>query len=219
MWTTVRCGRCRGCGEAAPPTDASAEREDVCLGCGGDAYIVPVTVKATGSTKSGRPPHREPMTADDVAEARSTASHGLEVRLAELHGQHDDEAFAERRQVARELQTIRATDPQLAAALESFHGPEGDAWVEHRWGRGFVVWQHTAAAQLLCAMLAEQSSGRAGYLVAPTRLLALARETQEHDRATTKQDAVIRILLGRAEREARELLARMQRVVTEHQAA
>jgi hypothetical protein len=208
MFTTVRCGRCRGCGEVTTPTDTSAERQDVCLSCGGAAYIVPVTVKETGSTKDGREPRREAGDASDTALAHAPVDEDDE--LEQLHD------------VAEELERVRAQDPQLAAALASYHGPEGEGWIQHRWGRGFVLWQHTAAGKQLVTHLAERSPHRSGYLVPPTRLLAEDRATQEQpgSAASSGRDgALVRVLLTRARDKARELLLRMQCVVAEHQVA
>lgn len=210
MWTTIRCGRCRGCGEAAPPTDTSAEREDVCLACGGSAYIVPVTVKEKGSTKHGRAPRREAADIGDYIPDAPPDRYTVE----------PEEVEPERERVALELETIAATDPQLAAGLSSYHGPEGDEWVEHRWGRGFTLWQHTPAGQQLVHELCERSPGRAGFLVDPTKLLAGARERLERQGAPqTRDDSRARVLLGRADVEARELLKRVQGVSQKVEAA
>jgi hypothetical protein len=202
MWTTVRCGLCRGCGETTAPTDTSAERQDVCLNCGGAAYIVPVTVRSKGSTNEGGSGGSSatdydagPLMLAGPADPTADADHDL----------------SERRQVAAELRRLETQDPQLAAALASYHGPEGERWIRHRWGRGFVVWQHTRAGKQLAEHVAAQSLRGCGYLVAPTERLARARDTQERPPAgrTTADHQLQRVLLGKADREARELLRRL----------
>lgn len=211
MWTTVCCGTCHGCGETTNPTDTSAERQDVCLACGGASYIVPVTVRTKGSGNGGA----------------SGGSSGLDgdaapLVLASPEPAHETEHDAsEHVRIAHDLDALRAQDPQLAAALASFHGPEGDAWVEHRWGRGFVVWQHTPAGRQLAEHVAEQSIRGCGHLVAPLDRIARARETQERPpvgRAPADHQ-LQRSLLGRADREARELLRRVRAVAEVESAA
>lgn len=211
MFTTVACGRCHGCGEAAPPTDASAERQDVCLGCGGDAYIVPVTVRPTGSTNEG----------GSGGSSATDFDAGPLLLAAPDAAQDQDSRLSERRGVASELRAIRAQDPQLAAALESYHGPEGARWVEHRWGRAFTLWQHTPAGKQLAEHVAEQSVRGCGHLVAPTERLARARETQERppEGRTRADHQLQRVLLARADREARDLLRRVLAAVSDVETA
>lgn len=208
MWTTVRCGRCRGGGEATTPTDASAERQDVCLDCGGAAYIVPVTVRAKASNGQSGAGGASALDGD-------SAPLFLPAVLPETTSEHDPD-HQERRRVARDLEALGTSDPQLAAALASYHGPEGDRWVEHRWGRGFVAWQHTQAGKQLAEHVATQSTHRAGYLIPITDRLAQIREAHEHPGAAPKPSAahqLERVLLGRADREAREILRRLKSLV------
>jgi hypothetical protein len=201
MWTTVRCGTCRGGGEATNPTDTSAERQDVCLVCGGDAYIVPVTVRASKHLGSGG--GGGSATDGDCLPAPPATA---------IANEHDLDG---KREIKREIESLRSRDPQLADALASYHGAEAEPWVGHRWGRGFVVWQHTPAGKVIAREVAEQSERRAGFLVAPTRLLALARDQLEvpGDAPVMLRDTTrLRVLMGRADREARELLRRVHAV-------
>lgn len=203
MFTTVRCGLCKGCGETTAPTDTSAERGDVCLGCGGASYIVPVTVRAKKQQDQGG--GGSSATDGDCLPAPPQAAHE--------HRHHADD----RQRVAQELQTLRSQDPQLADAITSYHGPESEPWVRHRWGRGFCLWQHTPAGKLVVREVSEQSERRAGFLVAPTRLLALARDQLElpGDAHVVFRDAQrLRVLMARADREARDLQRRMQAAIT-----
>lgn len=198
MYTTVRCNSCRGSGEVVDPTDTSAERQDVCLACGGAAYIVPVTARCGKQSHSGGG-----GSATDDAEVPLPASPTVHPALE----QGDD-----RNRVTRDLEAIRIRDPQLADALASYHGPEAEPWVRHRWGKVFVLWQHTAAGKLLAAEAAELSPARSGYLVHPTKLLAAQRElleSRQGARNRTREDDRLRVLCGRADREARELQVRM----------
>jgi hypothetical protein len=210
MWTTVRCGRCRGCGEATPPTDTSAERGDVCLNCGGKTYIVPVTVRCrkqqgVASGGSATDSYESPLFLPTAAP-----------EPASEHDYDDD-----RLSVAHELERLRATDPQLAAAVASYHGPESEPWVQHRWGRGFVLWQHTAPAQQLAEDVAERSPARAGYLVAVTKRLAEARLAVERPAAgrPPAHHQLWRVLVARADREARELQRRVLAFTTSVESA
>lgn len=210
MWTTVRCGRCRGCGEVLTPTDTSAERQDACLGCGGAAYIVPVSVKESGSTKNGRASRRESAgIGDNMPDADPIEPYSYE-----------PEPDVSRGRIGAELDLARATDPQLAAALASYFGPEGDRWVNHRWGRGFAVWQHTPLAPQLAHHAAELSRRGSGHLCDVTALLTSAREQHERGQLpATRDGSMVRVLLGRVDVEARDLLQRMARVVDQVESA
>lgn len=213
MFTTVRCGSCRGSGEVTNPTDTSAERQDVCLTCGGEAYIVPVTVRSKGSSNQGG--------AGGSSATDHDAGPLLLASAAAEAPQHDHDP-TDRVAVAAEIEALRARDPQLADALASYHGHEAEPWVQHAWGRGFVLWQHTTAGKLIAHEVAEQSERRAGFLVAPTRLLALARDQVEMPgiAPVMLRDATrLRVLLARADREARELQRRIQAFEREQVAA
>jgi hypothetical protein len=201
MFTTVRCGRCKGCGEAMPPTDAGAERGDVCLKCVGETCLVPVTVKPKGSSKSGKAPRREAE--DDELEAMPSRS-------------VDEEALVERGLVARQLDALRHSDPLAAAAVESYFGLEGDRWGQHKWGRLFALWQHTSAGKQLSKESAERSRAGHGYLLAPLDLIAAERDAEL--RASVRS-ARRRALLARADVDARHLLRRMQAAIASLEAA
>lgn len=203
MYTTVCCGQCRGCGETTNPTDTSAERGDVCLGCGGDAYIVPVTVRSKGSSNQGGAGGSSATDGDAAPLLLSMAS-------SEPAAEHDHH-LTDRHRVAAELEAVRTRDPQLAAGLASYHGPEADAWVDHRWGRGFVLWQHTDAGKQIAEHVAAHSPARSGYLVAATERLAGARAAAERPPAgrPTQDTTLLRVLVARADREARELKRRV----------
>lgn len=213
MWTTVRCGRCRGCGESMPPTDASAEREDKCWACGGAAYIVPVTVKERGSSRSGRAPRRE---AGDVGDYDSTAApaYTYDPYLEDLI-----EDLVDRRRATRGLDAALATAPDLAVALGSYLGAEGDRWVNHPWGRAFSIWQHTEAGITLSAESVELSRG-SGHLQDITTRLRAAREQRERGQLPNdRAGARIRNLLLTADHQARELLQRLEQALSGAQAA
>jgi hypothetical protein len=214
MFTTVGCGRCKGCGEATPPTDTSAERQDVCLGgCRGDGYIVPVTVRCRGSSNQGGAGGSYVGDGDGAPLLLSAAT-------PEPATDHREE-HEERLLVAAELQRLQVTDPQLAAALASFHGPEAEPWVEHRWGRGFVLWQHTPAGKLIADNVAARSPARSGYLVAPTERIAEARAAVERPASgrPSPSAAIERQLVLRADREASELRRRVEAFTNEAKAA
>jgi hypothetical protein len=213
MFTTVRCGRCRGCGESVSPSDASAEREDRCLACGGAAYIVPVSVKERGSTKSGRAPRREAAEVGDYIPGELTNSEPdryVEGRIEDL---------VDQRRAAKGLDQALSAAPDLAPALHSYLGPEGDRWVNHRWGRAFTLWQHTAAGKALAPETAALSARGSWHLLDTTELLALTRDDYELGRLpNTRDGARARVLLGRADHEARVLLQRLETALAEVEA-
>lgn len=204
MWTTVRCEHCRGCSEVRNPTDSSAERQDVCLHCGGEGYIVPISVRSKGSSNAGGSRDSGP-TYDTGPLLLATPDPSTEA----------ERRLSERRSVAAELEALEARDPQLAAALASYHGPESAPWVGHRWGRAFVLWQHTTAGKQLAEFVAARSPQRSGYLVAVTERLAQARESVERPtHGPARGDAVmVRVLVTRADQEARAILRRLQDAV------
>lgn len=208
MFTTVRCALCRGGAEVTRPTDTSAERQDVCLACGGDAYIVPVTVRCRGSSNQGG--------AGGGSATDHDGSSPLMLPAAPQELTSGPEAIgAERVELAAQIEAMRTRDPQLAAALARYHGPESEPWVEHRWGRAFVVWQDTAPGKQLAELVAERSPARSGYLVAPIERIRGAREAVERPGVArpTADHQLMRVLVAKADREAREILRRLKSLV------
>lgn len=211
MFTTVRCGKCKGCGETFPPNDVTAERQDVCLACGGSAYVVPVTVKEKGSSKTGKPPKREPSSADDPDDAPVALSNWV-----------DEDALVERGRVSRELEAIRRADPVIGLAINSYFGPDGDRWADNKWGRAFALWQHTDAGEALARESAERSNRGHGHLMRAIDLIATERDAEARAGANTIRDPWRdrrRALIALADKQARELHARMQRTIRQTEAA
>lgn len=211
MFTTVRCGKCKGCGESFPPNDVTAERQDVCLGCGGVAYVIPVTVKEKGSSKHGKPPKREPSSADDADGGPAALSNWV-----------DEDALVERGRVSRQLEGIRRADPLIGRAIASYFGPDGDKWGDHKWGRAFALWQHTAAGEQLARESAERSNRGHGHLMQAIELIATERDTEARAGAPTGRDPWRdrrRALIALADSQARELHTRMQRAIRQTEAA
>lgn len=211
MFTTVRCGRCRGCGETLQPSDTSAERGDTCLGCGGATYIVPVTVKEKGSTKHGKAPQRE---RNDDGEYDEPAG--------DIGGAwFDEDELRERGRISRQLETLGQQDPTLTAALGSFMGAEGDKWRHHAWGRVFALWPHTEAGRLLARESAERSRAGHGFLLAPLDLLASERDAEARAGAPARDPwrDRRRALLGQADKQARQLMIRVRAVIEQLEAA
>lgn len=209
MFTTVRCSRCRGCGETLKPDDASAELGDVCQVCNGSTYIVPVTVKETGSTKHGKMPHSEPSDGDDANSA------------GEIGGSWaDEQELLERGRVGRELDQLRRQDPALSAGMASYFGIEGDKWGPHKWGRAFSLWPHTPAGLQLAAMGAERSLRGHGHMMRALDLIAAEREADSRAGATTDRASVHRrALIKLADSQARQLFERMQGAIRQVEAA
>ena len=212
MFSTVRCGRCRGCGEVLIPSDESAERGDTCLGCGGLTYIVPVTVKEKGSSKHGKAPHRERTDDGDYDEP-----------AGDIGGSwFDEDELRERGRVSRRLEAIGQAEPALTVALGHYYGADGDKWRHHRWGRVFALWQDTQAGKRLAQGSAERSRQGHGFLLAPLDLIASERDAEGKAEAPGRHNHwrdLRRALLAQADREARELQARLRRVIEEIEAA
>lgn len=202
MYTTVRCGPCKGCGETIHPNDESAERGDTCLRCLGDTYIVPVTVKPQGSSKHGKAARRED---DEDDRVQGTATNAV-----------DEEAMVERGLVARQLDTLRRSDALAATALASYFGIDGDRWGQHKWGRLFALWQHTSAGTVIARESSEKSKAGHGFLLAPLDLIASERDAEL--RASVRNPRR-RALLARADVEARSLLRRMNTALAAMEAA
>jgi hypothetical protein len=209
MFTTVRCGKCRGCGETFPPNDVTAERQDVCLACSGVTYIIPVTVKEKGSSKHGKPPKREPADGDDDSPVA-------------LSNWIDEDALVERGRVSRELEAIRRAEPLIGLAIGSYFGPEGDKWGDHKWGRAFALWQHTQAGTQLATESAKRSKGGHGHLMQATDLISTERDAEARAGANLDRDPWRdrrRALIALADTQARELHQRMQRTIRQTEAA
>jgi hypothetical protein len=229
LFTTVWCATCRGCGEPVGPmvkleanartyrfyplnpTDDSAERQDRCERCDGTAYLVPVTVRSTGSSKGGKAPSRS------EAGGADEASDGTVLREGEAAPSWaDEDDLAERGRVSRALEAIRRDKPDVAAALEAYYGPEGDKWGPHKWGRMFALWPLTQAGRKLAELGASRSKGGHGWLIAPIDLISNERDT---DSRSDVRDPGRRALIGQADKQARELHARMQRAINGTEAA
>lgn len=209
MFTTVRCSRCQGCGETFPPNDVTAERQDMCLGCMGDMYIVPVTVKEKGSTKSGKPPKREPGGEDD--DAVTACSDWV-----------DEDAWVKRGQVGRQIDALRRQDPVIGDAMATYYGIQGDKWGPHKWGRRFALWQYTASGQRLAREGHERSKRGHGFTLAPLDLIAGERDADLRlgtDGRTTSEYRHRHALIGQADKEARDLYERMVAAISGREAA
>lgn len=205
IFTTVRCGRCLGCGEVM-----NEEAEDVCPRCKGDCCVVPQTVRETGSSKKGKLPPGATNVADDAAAAWLPPEPDAE-----------DEASAEQRAETLEvLQEVAAADPEAAEAAAMYQGPYGDKWAAHHWGRTFVLWPMTAGgaaiSDLYLDLKRRELRGAGHHLMLPLDRIAAAREEESH---TKTPNMMLRTLITKADREARILEARMLVVLAEAEAA
>ncbi len=213
MFTTVRCSKCRGCGENVTPDDESAEVGDVCLACGvvrgaldskANGFFVPVTVKEKGSSKNGKAPPRTPDGDDDGGTAATVSSWV------------DEDAVVERGRTGRQLDALRQTNPEIGAAVESYFGADGGKWAPHKWTRTFALWQHTPSGCRLAQDSAERSKLGHGYLLAPLDLIAAERDAEER---ATESSPRRRALIMRADAEARDLCRRMHALLRSSEAA
>lgn len=220
MFTTVRCSSCQATGvdrrrsavarlllgdgcERCRPRDELGQPLDDGPGPG---FIVPVSVKEKGSSKSGKPPKREPG-GDDGAEPTNDVVAASWV---------DEDKLAERGRVSRLLEAIRRDDPEVAEALAVFNGADGDKWGGHKWGRLFALWQCVPAGKQLAKDGAARSKGGHGWLIGSTDLIAGEREAEQR---ATEPNRHRRALIGQADREARALKARMDQKLRAVEAA
>jgi hypothetical protein len=203
MWTTVWCGKCRGSGETWPPSDRTAEIEDVCQRCGGAMYVVPITVRSVGSTRSGRLPRH----------AVDLSSDGLEIdtgQREELSEWVDETSLLEFGRASAALEELRRTDEATAAAVEAYCGPEGDRWGKHAWGRLFALWPLTTSGLRLLELGLSRSREDVRHLLDPLQVLASEREAEAR---ATQPDQRRRHYIRKSDHEARELWSYAQDVM------
>lgn len=224
MFNTVRCSRCKGCGEVP-----NEEVEDACPSCGGEMSHVPVTVRETGCSKKGKPPKREPVKESDSTPAvdRLRPRHVEQFRADTGDGPEDTreappEAFiysAEHEEqtraygeMSRLMLHIRESDPLAAAALEAYYGEDGDRWAPTRWGRVFALWQFTTAGKQIAIDGQRRSANGHGF-----ELRALDQIASERNAEDCAQTPSIhrRALVGEADKAARLLLTRANRALAE----
>lgn len=203
MYTTIRCGKCRGCGETFPPSDATAEFEDVCPRCAGASYLVPITVRSTGSSKSGRQPRHA---VDSDANSSDSGGGG------EVSEWVDESSLLEFGRASSVLEDLRKADPAAVAAIEAYGGPAGDKWGKHRWGRLFALWPLTRPGKHLLALGLDRSNPDVRHLLDPLQVLATEREQSEREHDSW-ENADRRRFVGQADRAARELWAHAQGVM------
>jgi hypothetical protein len=218
MFVTRRCSKCWGCGEPVGevvtvqantghrktyrfarllPTDQTAEREDRCTRCGGDAYTIPVTAKPTGSSKGSD------QLAGSGASTKTDAG-GAAYSDTEIVTALDEDALALELDQAEALEDL---DPEIATAATLLHAPDAERWAAHRWGRSFVLWAVVDAGKALAEEAAARSRLGSGHLVPVLERLAAEREAEAK---ATRPDYRRRSLIAAAHRQARELHTRVQ---------
>jgi hypothetical protein len=193
MFATVACPVCS---EWSTPEAKRCPHPD----CRGSGYVVPVTVRPTGSSRKGFVP-RSALTfgsGDDFG----ASGLGLGEQIATTNRLNLD-ALSKTGEI---VEVIRAEDGDAARALERVHGPEGERWSKTRWGRGFSVWDLTAPGKRFAEEAAKGSKAGSGYLLSPLERIAQVRQ----DEAKTKVPNLRwRALIRRTDGAARELLARV----------
>ncbi len=210
LTTTVPCDSCKGFGRLKQHGNQhgierliAALGLDWCWTCDGNGYLLPVTARETGSSKKGRlPRHATDASVDgqprDARSAESLAS-GDWV---------DESAWVEFAQMTRVHEELRRVDETSAAVLDRYYSAEGDRYAREpeTWGRVFAVWPLTHAGKLL----ATEGARRSEALGSEFRLTALDRIAAERNREERSLviDMRIRVLITRADREARQLVER-----------
>jgi hypothetical protein len=207
VWTTIRCNKCRGHSRVPYPRRYTWLTLDVvhrlmdwaeideCGECGANGYLVPITVRDTGSSRKGRMPRGATDTTDDSTVA-SVATEAFDP--ADWIGVNPES-----------FERLEDADPVSAAVLGAYHGPDGDRFALHRWGRAFAVWPMTRAGKMLYESEAASSAARSGYLVREIDLLTNARNDEETARLPNHRR---RALITAADRQARSLVLAAQRV-------
>lgn len=192
VWNTVRCGKCRGCGEVV-----NEDAEDECPRCSGDGCVVPQTVRSTGSSKKGKlPPGATSMTEE-----------------AWLPPEPEDERDTEELvQTSNVLRAVHEDDAVSARATQAYYGPEGDRWKLHPWGQAFSLWPLTRGGAALSELFLKRGELRgAGHLVRVMDRIVAEREAESH---ASTPDMLRRSLISKADREARLLEARMRDAIS-----
>lgn len=183
-----------------PRDDAAAELHDTCPTCRGDdgqgtGYVVPITVRPVAKTA---PP------ADEIPE--EVHEHFPESDFDDpVFDPHDADDF---------LELTRRDDPHLAAAIAAYLGASGDAWAKNPWGRRFALWPLTDAGRTLASESRQEAKGT-GY----PRLLALCSKERGNEVTAAAGSPRRRVLLARADNEARLLERRVERALSEAGAA
>ncbi len=212
MFTTVRCGRCRGCGETLNPNDATAEVEDVCVECLGKGHVIPITVREVGSSKGGRPPKRETGKDDEDDDVLD----GVQVEGVATAQWVNEDALVELGRISRVMEQLRRDDPELVADLETYNGPEGDKWGAHKWGRLFALWPRTPAGRALAKINADRSKWAHKLKIKPIDLIANERDAKERGQTA---DPRVRALINQADSQARARWARVLEALSALEAA
>lgn len=178
---------------------------DTCARCHGAGYLIPVTVKETGSSAHGKHPPGSVDVNDDTSIAPVRVD---SLDPGSVGDWADDEALIELAQMSRLIGRLRESDPTSAVVLDLYYGIDGDRYGAHKWGRLFAVWPLTHAGKQIVA-----ETGRASSV----RLRPIERLANERNRSEllTVPDLRLRSLLGRADREARGLLDRAHRALRE----
>jgi hypothetical protein len=195
MFNTVRCNKCRGCGEVM-----DEDAEDICPTCIAEMSIIPVTVKETGCSKKGKAPKRVTGT-DGDGNPTATRVHSTEWHDAQTDT--TEEETAAYGEMSRLSLHIRETNPYAASALEAYYGPDGDRWAPTRWGRIFALWPLTKAGQALIRRARESSHEGHGFELSDLDTLASERNAED---CATVADMFRRSKISEADRAARALL-------------
>lgn len=200
--TTVCCPRCKGSGEVF-----NEDLQDVCPLCKGQAWTVPITVRSTGSTKHGAAPEFAAV----APERGGTSGAVLIPTPAQARRWREENASDHDEDIMDAFGRFAAERPELARVLADYRGTVGNRWGHgHRWGRLFVVWPHTIAGDVLVRDAPERLRRELG--ARPLELLAAIRHGEE--RSSTPHIPT-RVLLTRADEEARLLLREAQEAFAE----
>jgi hypothetical protein len=161
------------CGETIPPTDASAERGDVCPRCLGSAFLVPITARPNLRTADQPGDEEQNSEPDEDADGDDSAS------------------------VARVVERLADADDLLMLGLRVLSGEHGERWSASSWGRSFALWPLGEAGE----RLASESRAASDEDDRFARELALCRA--ERDAQSEHPNPRRQALINQADGEAR----------------
>lgn len=205
MFTTVSCPRCMGSDRRNHPKLMDKHPGSSCgKGCpdckrdgdvDGTGYLTPITARPLG--KGGSP-----------------GAYAEELEDVPIYHRTDDRHHAGGTPEAVLSEAMKES-PKLAAALIAYVGVHGDAWGKHRRGRRFSIWPFVKAGERLAAEAQTPSIDAVWYVqqIKTIEAECLAEESSAHG------DPRRRMLIKRADQEARWIERRIDQLLQKYEAA